>query len=44
MKSCTAMVNLMLSQVGCLRHAVEVEGVAESELEEMHPMQSLIVR
>jgi len=31
-------------KVGCLSHIVEVEGVAEKELEEMHPLQSLIVR
>ena len=31
-------------QVGCLSHTVEVEGVAEKELQEMHPLQSLVVR
>ena len=31
-------------QVGCLSHIVEVEGVAEKELQEMHPLQSLVVR
>jgi len=37
----TAICNL---KVGCLSHIVEVEGVAEKELQEMHPLQSLVVR
>ena len=37
----TAVCNL---KVGCLSHTVEVEEVAERELEDMHPLQSLVVR
>jgi len=33
-----------MGKVGCLSHIVEVEGVAQKELEEMHPLQSLVVR
>ena len=40
----TTILALLPQQVGCLNHIVEVEGVAEKELQGMHYLQSLVVR